>query len=92
MPNIRLCTNLNEIPICKKGRVWIKRNFNDDMESWKVITPVTLTSQGRRNCCFEVYEFKDFSKQGRYKTIEPGVTEHIPWKIRSLKKLNETCT
>ena len=90
-PSIRLCTNINDIPTCKKGGVWMKQNFNDDADSWKIITPL-ITSQGRKNCCFEIYEFKDFSKQGRYKIIKPGVTEDIFWKIRSLKISNEKCT
>ena len=90
-PDIRLCSEMNYIPTCKKGRVWIKLNFNEDAESWSIITPL-ITSQGRKNCCFEIYEFKDYSKEGRSKIIKPGSTEDIFWKIRSLKPLKEKCT
>jgi len=83
-PAIQLCSKVDGVPVCKKGIVWMRQNFNKDAESWKITTPY-MTSQGKRNCYFEVFEHKRFSKQGKYKLIKPGTNIQIDWNIRSLR-------
>jgi len=83
-PNIELCSKVDGEPVCNKGRVWIRLNFNKDAESWKIITPY-YGSHDKINCNFVVYEHRRFSKQGRKKLIKPGTTVEINWNIRSLK-------
>jgi len=84
-PSITLCSKVNGQPVCKKGGVWMRQNFNKDAESWRIKTPL-MTSQGRRNCHFELYEYPGFSKQGEHKLVKPGTNEEIFWNIRSLRK------
>ena len=83
-PNIQLCSKANGEPVCKKGRVWIRQNFNNNAESWKIKTPL-MGSQDKRSCNFQVFEYPRFSKQGRYEVIKPGTTVEIFWNIRSLR-------
>ena len=68
----------------------MRQNFNEDAESWKITTPYD-ESQGRSNCCFEIYEWKNFSKQGKHEIIKPGTKKEIWWNIRSLKQSNKKC-
>jgi len=89
-PNIRLCSKVNGISVCKKGKLWIRRNFNEDAETWRVISPF-VTSNGRKNCCFQVFEYPKYSKQGKSKIIRPGDKEKIDWNIRSMKVSKKTC-
>jgi len=84
-PSITLCSKeVNGPPVCKKGRAWIRQNFNKDAESWRIRTPFK-TSQDKRNCFFEIFEYPRYSKQGHYKLIEPGTDVEIFWNIRSLR-------
>jgi len=83
-PSITLCSKVNGTHVCNKGGVWRRKNFNKDAESWRIITP-DMTSQGRRNCQFELFEYRSFSKQGQYKLVKPGTNEEIFWNIRSMK-------
>jgi len=88
-PTIRLCSKVNGITVCKRGTLWIRRNFNKDAQSWRVISP--FLSNGKKNCCFQIFEYPKHSKQGRSKIIKPGDTEKIDWNIRSIKVSENTC-
>jgi len=90
-PKIHLCSKANGIPVCKKGTAWKRKGFNKSAKSWKIITPL-ITFQDRSNCCFEVYEYPNYSKQGKHRIIKPGTKEEIFWNIRSLRKSNKKCT
>jgi len=89
-PRLTLCSDINGRNYCDLARKWKSWNFNSGAWRWTIQSP-SFGPDGRRNCCFEIFEHKHRSIAGRSEVIRPGTHKQIYWNIRSFKMSRENC-